>query len=59
MKKNYQTPSMRIVRLSADRIMVPASGAIQNVNSGTVGLGYGGGSSIEGRSRSFDDSDWE
>jgi len=57
MKKNYQTPVMRIISIGAARIFCQSK-SVTGLNS-NVGLQYGQGSSTEGRSRSYDDSDWD
>ena len=53
MKKDYMKPDMRIVRIEHQQII-----CISDVDS-NVGMGYGGGSSVHGRSRSYDEWDDE
>ena len=57
MKKNYTKPQMEVIEMTAT-LLVPTS-KVNQVNSGDVFSGLGGGSSSGGRSRESDDWDDE
>ena len=56
MKKNYQKPAMRVVKIQHQQHLLQAS--VNNVNSSSIGIGFGGGSSVSGRARQNND-DWD
>ena len=55
MKKEYINPTMEVVCINNESSIL--IGSLTKATGG--GMGYGGGSSVEGRSRESDDDDWE
>ena len=59
MKKNYQKPSMKVIKIQHQGIIC-TSGTVTNVESGDTGIGFGGGGSGPSRARSFGGwDDWD
>jgi hypothetical protein len=56
MKKNYVKPQMQVVKIN-QRVSI-LEGSVKGV-SGNADLNYGGGGSVSGRSRDYDDWDEE
>ena len=56
MKKNYQKPTMNVVEIHATGIVCTS---IDNVNSGEVGITYGGGAGGPARVRQHSGFDWD
>lgn len=56
MKRNYVKPQMQVVKIN-QRVSILA-GSVKGV-SGNADLNYGGGGSVSGRSRDYDDWDEE
>jgi len=59
MKKNYQKPAMRVVKIQHQQHLLQAS--VNNVNSSGIGIGFGGGGSGPARARQNNDDwgDWD
>lgn len=59
MKKNYVMPQVQVVKINQNVNILAGSGqGIQGI-SGNADLNYGGGGSVSGRSRDYDDWDEE
>ena len=56
MKKNYQKPDMRAVKILHQQHLLAGSGEVADVDSGDTGIGFGGGSS--GGAKARGDSGW-
>ena len=56
MKKNYQKPSMKVIKIQHSGIIC---GSVRGVESGDTGIGFGGGGSGPSRARSFGGFDWD
>ena len=52
MKKNYQEPALRVVKLQHKNCLLDASSSVHQVSS-NAGIGYGGGGSGTARGREF------
>lgn len=58
MKKNYQKPTMNVVKIQHQQHLL--AGSIDSVDGGDTDINYGGGSSGPARARSFDGwDDWD
>ena len=58
MKRNYQSPVLRVVVLQHNRQLLAGS-SVTSVNAGDTGIIYGGGGSGPARSREDDGYDWD
>ena len=62
MKKNYQQPVMKMVKMQSENVICAGSN-VTNVNGGDTGIGYGGGGNATttggGPARSGSTSIWE
>ena len=58
MKKNYVKPEMQVVKINQRVSILAGSDKVKGV-SGNADLNYGGGGSVSGRSRDYDDWDEE
>jgi len=58
MKRNYQSPVLRVVVLQHNRQLLAGS-SVTSVNAGAVGITYGGGGSGAARSREDSGYDWD
>lgn len=52
-KKDYQTPTMRVVNIQQKPRLL--SGSLTDISTGDIGISYGGGGSGTANARAFDE----